>query len=102
MYSDSLPGKHWLNSYLILHGVIYHLLITLITFSTVLLLQCSDGSSCINFKTSKDRSTIKTIMSGFLNNNPSIVRKYLVRLKELRKVLNTSDFFYQHEVCNLC
>jgi len=61
-------------------------------------IKCSDGSSCINFKTSKDKSTIKTIISGFLNNNVSIVRKYLSRLKELRDTLDTSDFFYKHEI----
>ncbi|XP_067938425.1 uncharacterized protein [Watersipora subatra] len=61
-------------------------------------IKCTDGQSCINFKTSKDKLTIKTIMSGFLNNDPVILEQYLTRLEEFRNTLCESKFFRSHEV----
>ncbi|XP_068601018.1 inositol-trisphosphate 3-kinase C [Brachionichthys hirsutus] len=51
-----------------------------------------------NFKRTKSRDQVMAALEGFVESNPHIVRGYLRRLKQLRQVLEMSDFFRAHEV----
>ncbi|CAJ1064211.1 inositol-trisphosphate 3-kinase C [Xyrichtys novacula] len=51
-----------------------------------------------NFKRTKSREQVMEALENFVNSNPTIVWGYLRRLKQLRQVLEASDFFKRHEV----
>uniref|UniRef100_A0A3Q3WM39 Kinase n=1 Tax=Mola mola TaxID=94237 RepID=A0A3Q3WM39_MOLML len=51
-----------------------------------------------NFKRTRSRDQVMEVLHNFVESNPHIVWGYLRRLKQLRQVLETSDFFRAHEV----
>ncbi|XP_071029201.1 inositol-trisphosphate 3-kinase C-like isoform X1 [Oncorhynchus clarkii lewisi] len=58
----------------------------------------ADGVCNTNFKRTKSREAVKQALQDYVDCNALIVKGYLRRLKELRLVLETSDFFRTHEV----
>ncbi|XDV38672.1 hypothetical protein PO909_008025 [Leuciscus waleckii] len=58
----------------------------------------SDGTCNTNFKRTKYKDEVIQTLEDFVDNNMLILRSYLQRLKELRGVLEKSDFFKAHEV----
>ncbi|XP_026090684.1 inositol-trisphosphate 3-kinase C-like isoform X2 [Carassius auratus] len=58
----------------------------------------SDGTCNTNFKRTKCKDEIIQALEDFVDNNMLILRSYQQRLKELRAVLEKSDFFKAHEV----
>ncbi|XP_052392490.1 inositol-trisphosphate 3-kinase C isoform X3 [Carassius gibelio] len=57
-----------------------------------------DGTCNTNFKRTKCKDEIIQALEDFVDNNMLILRSYQQRLKELRAVLEKSDFFKAHEV----
>ncbi|XP_026090687.1 inositol-trisphosphate 3-kinase C-like [Carassius auratus] len=57
-----------------------------------------DGTCNTNFKRTKYKDEIIQALEDFVDNNMLILRSYQQRLKELRAVLEKSDFFKAHEV----
>ncbi|KAG8008325.1 Inositol-trisphosphate 3-kinase C [Nibea albiflora] len=51
-----------------------------------------------NFKRTKSRDQVMEALDNFVESNTQIVLGYLRRLKQLRQVLEASDFFRTHEV----
>uniref|UniRef100_G3QAH5 Kinase n=1 Tax=Gasterosteus aculeatus aculeatus TaxID=481459 RepID=G3QAH5_GASAC len=51
-----------------------------------------------NFKRTKSREQVIEALDNFVDSNTQIVWGYLRRLKQLRQVLEASDFFRTHEV----
>lgn len=51
-----------------------------------------------NFKRTKSREQVMETLDNFVESNTHIVWGYLRRLKQLRQVLETSEFFKTHEV----
>ncbi|XP_034539834.1 inositol-trisphosphate 3-kinase C [Notolabrus celidotus] len=51
-----------------------------------------------NFKRTKSRDQVREALENFVDSNATIVWGYLRRLKQLRLVLEASDFFKAHEV----
>ncbi|XP_056118908.1 inositol-trisphosphate 3-kinase C [Rhinichthys klamathensis goyatoka] len=58
----------------------------------------SDGTCNTNFKRTKYKDEVIQTLEDFVDNNMLILRSYQQRLKELRGVLEKSDFFKAHEV----
>lgn len=58
----------------------------------------SDGTCNTNFKRTKYKEEVIQALEDFVDNNMLILRSYQQRLKELRAVLEKSDFFKAHEV----
>ncbi|OCT66272.1 hypothetical protein XELAEV_18042530mg [Xenopus laevis] len=58
----------------------------------------ADGSCDTNFKKTRCKEQVISAMRDFVDGNKNILRKYLVRLKELRTALEKSEFFKSHEV----
>ncbi|XP_036440575.1 inositol-trisphosphate 3-kinase Cb [Colossoma macropomum] len=58
----------------------------------------ADGTCNTNFKKTKHREQVMKALEDFVDGNTQILRSYLQRLKELRSVLETSEFFRTHEV----
>ncbi|XP_067113277.1 inositol-trisphosphate 3-kinase C [Osmerus mordax] len=58
----------------------------------------TEGVCNTNFKRTKSREQVMEALKDFVDCNIQIVRGYLKRLKELRMVLETSDFFRTYEV----
>ncbi|KAM3869277.1 inositol-trisphosphate 3-kinase C [Diretmus argenteus] len=58
----------------------------------------ANGVCHTNFKRTKSREQVMEALRDFVDSNKQIVRGYLRRLKQLRQVLETSDFFRTHEV----
>ncbi|ROL47553.1 Inositol-trisphosphate 3-kinase C [Anabarilius grahami] len=58
----------------------------------------SDGTCNTNFKRTKYKDEVIQALEDFVDNNMLILRSYQQRLKELRAVLEKSDFFKAHEV----
>ncbi|KAM4620002.1 inositol-trisphosphate 3-kinase C [Polymixia lowei] len=58
----------------------------------------ANGACHTNFKRTRSREQVMEALKDFVDSNPQIVRGYLRRLKQLRWVLETSDFFRTHEV----
>ncbi|KTG40728.1 hypothetical protein cypCar_00011187 [Cyprinus carpio] len=58
----------------------------------------SDGTCNTNFKRTKYKDEVIQALEDFVDNNMLILRIYQQRLKELRAVLEKSDFFKAHEV----
>ncbi|XP_077089116.1 inositol-trisphosphate 3-kinase C [Siphateles boraxobius] len=58
----------------------------------------SDGTCNTNFKRTKYQDEVIQTLEDFVDNNMLILRSYQQRLKELRDVLEKSDFFKAHEV----
>ncbi|XP_076836421.1 inositol-trisphosphate 3-kinase C [Brachyhypopomus gauderio] len=58
----------------------------------------SDGSCNTNFKKTKHKREVMQALEDFVDSNFSVLRSYQQRLKELRCVLEKSDFFKTHEV----
>ncbi|XP_071775231.1 inositol-trisphosphate 3-kinase C [Centroberyx gerrardi] len=58
----------------------------------------ANGVCQTNFKRTKSREQVMEALQDFVDSNTQIVRGYLRRLKQLRQVLETSDFFRTHEV----
>ncbi|KAI4874359.1 hypothetical protein NFI96_022217 [Prochilodus magdalenae] len=58
----------------------------------------ADGTCNTNFKKTKHREQVMKALQDFVDGNMQILRTYLLRLKELRGVLETSEFFRTHEV----
>ncbi|XP_068110114.1 inositol-trisphosphate 3-kinase A-like [Hyperolius riggenbachi] len=57
-----------------------------------------DGTCSTNFKTTKTREQIHKAFLEFIDGNKVILQKYLNRLREIRSIVETSDFFKHHEV----
>lgn len=51
-----------------------------------------------NFKRTKSREQVREALDNFVDSNATIVWGYLIRLKQLRQVLEASEFFKAHEV----
>uniref|UniRef100_A0A667WN63 Kinase n=1 Tax=Myripristis murdjan TaxID=586833 RepID=A0A667WN63_9TELE len=58
----------------------------------------ANGECRTNFKRTKSREQVMDALKDFVDSNTQIARGYLRRLKQLRQVLETSDFFRTHEV----
>ncbi|XP_036380730.1 inositol-trisphosphate 3-kinase C [Megalops cyprinoides] len=58
----------------------------------------ADGTCNTSFKKTKHREQVKAALEDFVDRNPQILKSYLQRLKELRMVLEKSEFFRAHEV----
>ncbi|KAM4604578.1 inositol-trisphosphate 3-kinase C-like isoform 1-T1 [Discoglossus pictus] len=58
----------------------------------------ADGTCDMNFKKTKHREQITRALEGFVEGNKNILKNYLTRLKDLRSVLEKSEFFKSHEV----
>ncbi|XP_065142893.1 inositol-trisphosphate 3-kinase C [Paramisgurnus dabryanus] len=58
----------------------------------------SDGNCNTNFKRTKYKDEVVQALEDFVDNNMLILKSYQQRLKELRTVLENSDFFKAHEV----
>ncbi|XP_051537265.1 inositol-trisphosphate 3-kinase C-like [Myxocyprinus asiaticus] len=58
----------------------------------------SDGNCNTNFKRTKYKDEVIQALEDFVDNNMLILRSYQQQLKELRVVLEKSDFFKAHEV----
>ncbi|KAG7483916.1 hypothetical protein MATL_G00043450 [Megalops atlanticus] len=58
----------------------------------------ADGTCNTSFKKTKHREQVKAALEDFVDRNPQILKSYLQRLKELRMVLEKSEFFRTHEV----
>ncbi|XP_056141400.1 inositol-trisphosphate 3-kinase C [Lampris incognitus] len=58
----------------------------------------ANGECHTNFKRTRSREQVMEALKDFADSNPQIMRGYLWRLKQLRWVLETSDFFRTHEV----
>uniref|UniRef100_A0A8C5E8Z5 Kinase n=1 Tax=Gouania willdenowi TaxID=441366 RepID=A0A8C5E8Z5_GOUWI len=58
----------------------------------------ANGECITNFKRTKSRDQVKEALSDFVESNTHIMWSYLTRLKQLRQVLEKSDFFRTHEV----
>uniref|UniRef100_H3A2V6 Kinase n=1 Tax=Latimeria chalumnae TaxID=7897 RepID=H3A2V6_LATCH len=58
----------------------------------------ADGTCSTNFKRTKTKEQILQVFTDFVEGNKNILKSYLIRLKELRSILETSEFFKRHEV----
>lgn len=58
----------------------------------------SNGECRTNFKRTKSREQVVEAFYDFLESNRHVLWGYLTRLKQLRQVLEESDFFRTHEV----
>ncbi|XP_035647470.1 uncharacterized protein LOC118397105 [Oncorhynchus keta] len=58
----------------------------------------ADGTCNTNFKMTKHREQVMQALGDFVDGNIQILKLYLQRLKELRSVLEKSQFFRTHEV----
>ncbi|KAM3602028.1 uncharacterized protein V6R79_023274 [Siganus canaliculatus] len=58
----------------------------------------ADEECRTNFKRTKSRDQVMEALDNYVESNTHIIRGYLRRLKQLRQVLETSDFFKSHEV----
>ncbi|KAG7333434.1 hypothetical protein KOW79_003569 [Hemibagrus wyckioides] len=58
----------------------------------------ADGTCNTNFKRTKHREQVMKALEDFVDGNTQILRSYLLRLEELRGVLENSEFFQTHEV----
>ncbi|XP_037326453.2 inositol-trisphosphate 3-kinase Cb [Pungitius pungitius] len=58
----------------------------------------SDGTCSTNFKKTKLREQVMQALEDFVAGNTQILKLYLLRLEELRSVLEQSHFFRSHEV----
>ncbi|XP_010870539.2 inositol-trisphosphate 3-kinase Cb isoform X1 [Esox lucius] len=58
----------------------------------------ADGTCNTNFKKTKDRAQVMQALGDFVGGDIQILKLYLERLKELRSVLEESQFFRTHEV----
>ncbi|KAJ7995933.1 hypothetical protein DPEC_G00231840 [Dallia pectoralis] len=61
-------------------------------------IKMADGVCNTNFKRTKSREQVMQALKDFVGPNARIMNGYLRRLKELRLVLESSDFFRTHEV----
>ncbi|XP_030637239.1 inositol-trisphosphate 3-kinase C isoform X2 [Chanos chanos] len=57
-----------------------------------------DGSCNTNFKKTRGKDEVMRVLEDFVDSDAIILRSYHQRLKELRLVLEKSDFFKTHEV----
>lgn len=58
----------------------------------------SDGSQVKNFKKTKDKASVKQCLKQYVEENPTIINKYLKRLKAIRATQEVSSFFKSHEI----
>ncbi|TTK94549.1 Inositol-trisphosphate 3-kinase C [Bagarius yarrelli] len=58
----------------------------------------SDGTCNTNFKRTKYKEEVAQVLNDFVDSNVMLMRSYQQRLKELRLILEKSDFFKTHEV----
>ncbi|XP_041090500.1 inositol-trisphosphate 3-kinase C-like [Polyodon spathula] len=58
----------------------------------------ADGTCNTNFKKTKHREQVQQVFEDFVEGNTSVLKTYLMTLKELRTALEKSDFFKSHEV----
>ncbi|KYO28381.1 inositol-trisphosphate 3-kinase A [Alligator mississippiensis] len=58
----------------------------------------ADGTCNTNFKTTKTQEQVFQVFMEFIEGNTAILKKYLRRLREIRTILESSDFFKRHEV----
>ncbi|KAI5623799.1 inositol-trisphosphate 3-kinase C [Silurus asotus] len=58
----------------------------------------ADGTCNTNFKRTKHREQVMKALEDFVDGNTQLLRSYLLRLDELRGVLEKSEFFRTHEV----
>ncbi|KAA0720015.1 Inositol-trisphosphate 3-kinase C [Triplophysa tibetana] len=58
----------------------------------------TDGTCNTNFKRTKYKDEVVQALEDFVDSNMQILKRYQQRLKELRIVLENSDFFKAHEV----
>lgn len=61
-------------------------------------IQKADGTCNTNFKKTKCKEQVVQALEDFVDNSVPILTSYQQRLKEMRHVLETSDFFRAHEV----
>lgn len=58
----------------------------------------ADGTCNTNFKKTQELEQVTKVLEDFVDGNHGILRKYVVRLEELREALENSPFFKTHEV----
>ncbi|XP_038142197.1 inositol-trisphosphate 3-kinase A [Cyprinodon tularosa] len=57
-----------------------------------------DGSCRTDFKKTRSKQDVIQVFKNFVGGDADIIKSYLLRLKEIRQALQTSEFFKQHEV----
>ncbi|XP_018582778.2 inositol-trisphosphate 3-kinase A isoform X1 [Scleropages formosus] len=57
-----------------------------------------DGTCSTDFKKTRSKEDVKQVFTDFVAGNTNIIRSYLRKLEEIRKVLESSEFFRTHEV----
>uniref|UniRef100_A0A673VGX9 Kinase n=1 Tax=Suricata suricatta TaxID=37032 RepID=A0A673VGX9_SURSU len=58
----------------------------------------ANGTCNTNFKKTQELEQVTKVLEDFVDGNRGILRKYVVRLEELREALENSPFFKTHEV----
>jgi len=58
----------------------------------------SDGSSSKDFKTTKEKEDILKAFKNFISGSTATAQQYLDRLVQIRRELNSSEFFKTHEL----
>ncbi|KAG7454091.1 hypothetical protein MATL_G00263870 [Megalops atlanticus] len=57
-----------------------------------------DGTCSTDFKKTRLKEEVIQVFKDFVAGNTSIIKKYLIKLEEIRRVLGASEFFKKHEV----
>ncbi|KAK6481528.1 inositol-trisphosphate 3-kinase A [Huso huso] len=61
-------------------------------------LQKADGTCSTDFKRTKTQEQVTLVFRDFVEGNKRIMETYLAKLEEIRRVLESSEFFKSHEV----
>ncbi|XP_012720038.2 inositol-trisphosphate 3-kinase A [Fundulus heteroclitus] len=57
-----------------------------------------DGTCRTDFKKTRSKQDVIQVFKDFVEGDANIIKSYMLRLKEIRQALQTSEFFKQHEV----
>ncbi|XP_041131338.1 inositol-trisphosphate 3-kinase A-like [Polyodon spathula] len=57
-----------------------------------------DGTCSTDFKRTKTQEQVTLVFRDFVEGNKRIMETYLAKLEEIRRVLESSEFFKSHEV----
>ncbi|KAK6478844.1 inositol-trisphosphate 3-kinase A [Huso huso] len=75
----------------------------LLFYSPIFLMLCvslqkADGTCSTDFKRTKTQEQVTLVFRDFVEGNKRIMETYLAKLEEIRRVLESSEFFKSHEV----
>ncbi|KAJ8353584.1 hypothetical protein SKAU_G00211510 [Synaphobranchus kaupii] len=57
-----------------------------------------DGTCSTDFKKTRSKEEVIQVFTDFVGGNRNIIKTYHIKLEEIRKVLEASEFFKKHEV----